>query len=101
MNLALRADARLAKRQASLLGESYLQLTPGYRGATILREGRFVAADTDVSPVELMAEVKGIMNNINDITLSLKNVIAGRKWRAATCWYLGQHQSSCRADEPR
>ena len=30
----------------------------------------------DVSPAELMEEVKGIMNNVNDI-ISLKNVIAG------------------------
>ena len=78
VNLPMRADARIAKRQASLLGESYLQLTPGYRGATIPEGGQIRNIDTDVSPAELMAEVKGIMNNINEITLSLKNVIAGQ-----------------------
>ena len=35
VNLGLRSDARIAKRQASLLGESYLQLTPGYQGINI------------------------------------------------------------------
>lgn len=78
VNVPLRADARIAKRQASLLGESYLQLTPGYRGATLPEAGQIRNIDTDVSPAELMAEVKGIMNNVNDITLSLKNVIAGQ-----------------------
>ncbi len=78
VNVPLRTDARLAKRQASLLGESYLQLTPGYRGSTIPEEGQIRNVDVDVSPAELMQEVKGIMNNVNEITLSLKNVIAGQ-----------------------
>ena len=77
VNLPLRSDARIAKRQASLLGESYLQLTPGYQGINIPEGGQIRFVDVDVSPAELMEEVKGIMNNVNDITLSLKNVIAG------------------------
>lgn len=77
VNLPLRSDARIAKRQASLLGESYLQLTPGLRGLTLSEGDRIRYVDVDVSPAELMEEVKGIMNNVNDITLSLKNVIAG------------------------
>jgi phospholipid/cholesterol/gamma-HCH transport system substrate-binding protein len=77
VNLGLRGDARIAKRQASLLGESYLQLTPGYQGGILPERAQIRYVDVDVSPAELMEEVKGIMNNVNDITLSLKNVIAG------------------------
>lgn len=73
----LRADARIAKRQASLLGESYLQLTPGYQGAPIPQGGEIKNVDYDTSPSDLMEEVRGIMVNVNEITLSLKNVIAG------------------------
>lgn len=74
----LKSDARIAKRQASLLGESFLQLTPGYQGVSIPDRGQIQNVDYGVSPSDLMEEVKGIMLNINDITLSLKHVIAGK-----------------------
>ncbi len=73
----LRADARIAKRQASLLGESYLQLTPGYQGPPIPQGGEIKNVDYDTSPSDLMEEVRGIMVNVHEITQSLKNVLAG------------------------
>lgn len=77
LTVAVRTDARISKRQASLLGESYLQLTPGYQGVTIPQGGQIRHVDYDTSPSDLMEEVRGIMLNVNEITLSLKNVIAG------------------------
>lgn len=77
LTVPVRTDARIAKRQASLLGESYLQLTPGYQGVPIPQGGQLKNVDYDTSPSDLMEEVRGIMLNVNEITLSLKNVIAG------------------------
>ena len=77
LTVPLKSDARIAKRQASLLGESYLQLTPGYQGLPIPPEGQIKNVDYDTSPSDLMEEVRGIMVNVNEITMSLKNVIAG------------------------
>jgi len=77
LTVPLRADARIAKRQASLLGESFLQLTPGYQGPPIPQGGEIKRVDYDTSPSDLMEEVRGIMVNVNEITLSLKNVLAG------------------------
>lgn len=77
LTMPLKSDARIAKRQASLLGESYLQLTPGYQGLPIPPNGQIINVDYDTSPSDLMEEVRGIMLNVNEITLSLKNVIAG------------------------
>jgi len=77
LTVPLKSDARIAKRQASLLGESYLQLTPGYQGVPIPQDGQISNVDYDTSPSDLMEEVRGIMDNVHEITLSLKNVIAG------------------------
>lgn len=76
VNHLLRSDARIAKKQASLLGESYLQLSPGYQGETLPERGQIRNVDVDVSPAELMGEVKKIMSNVMSITGSLKDVVA-------------------------
>jgi phospholipid/cholesterol/gamma-HCH transport system substrate-binding protein len=77
LKIPLKTDARIAKRQASLLGESYLQLAPGYQGSPIPDRGQIIHVDYDVSPADLMEEVREIMGNVNEITLSLKKVVAG------------------------
>ena len=75
----LRTDARIAKRQASLLGEYFLQLTPGYTG-DVLKDGdeiKFI--DYDTAPAALINDLKGIAQNVVEITESLKRVLAGEK----------------------
>ena len=43
----LKTDARIAKRQASLLGEYFLQLTPGYLGEPLPHGGEIKHVDKD------------------------------------------------------
>jgi len=74
----LKADARIAKRQASLLGEYFLQLTPGYLGAALKDGDQIKNVDYDVAPADLMKDLKGISKNIIAITKSLKNVLGSK-----------------------
>lgn len=77
VKVQLKTDARIAKRQASLLGESFLQLTPGYQGSSLRNEDEIKQVDYDVSPADIMQDVRKVMTNVQDITYSLKNVLAG------------------------
>lgn len=79
VNTPLRSDARIAKRQASLLGEYYLELAPGYVG-TPLKEGDCIEhVDVDVAPAELMNELKKIAENVREVTESLRRVVANEQ----------------------
>lgn len=75
VNTPLRSDARIAKRQTSLLGEYALQLSPGYTGEPLVDGDQIKNIDVDVSPADLMGDLKKITANVNEITESLKNVV--------------------------
>ncbi len=75
VNTPLKSDARVAKRQASLLGEYYLQLTPGYTGTPLGDGDQIKNVDYDVAPADLMNGMKEIVANVQDITASLKRVV--------------------------
>ncbi len=75
MTVPLKTDARVAKRQASLLGEYFLQVTTGYLGESLGDGDQIQHVDYDVAPAELMKDLKGISKNVVVITESLKNVI--------------------------
>ena len=60
MTVPLKTDARVAKRQASLLGEYFLQVTPGYLGDDLTEGDQILHVDYDVAPAELMKDLKGI-----------------------------------------
>ncbi|MCA9538593.1 MAG: MCE family protein [Myxococcales bacterium] len=76
VNTPLRDDARIAKRQASLLGEYFLQLTPGYTGK-VLRDGDEIRnIDYDVAPADLINDLKAITKNVTSITESIKRVVS-------------------------
>ncbi|MEE2788772.1 MAG: MlaD family protein [Myxococcota bacterium] len=76
VRVPLRTDARIRKKQASLLGEYFLQLTPGYVGKP-LRDGDPIAhVDYDTPPSALMNDLKDVSKNVVDITASLKRVIS-------------------------
>lgn len=82
VNTPLKSDAQVAKKQASLLGEYYLRLTPGYQG-TPLKDGDEIKNIVyDVPTSDLINELKGITSNVNEITVSLKKVLAGRDGEA-------------------
>jgi phospholipid/cholesterol/gamma-HCH transport system substrate-binding protein len=74
----LKSDARIAKRTASLLGEYFLQLTPGYLGKDLADGDEIKFVDYDTAPADLMNDLKGISKNIIDITQSLRNVLGGQ-----------------------
>ena len=79
VNIPLRSDARVAKRQASLLGEYFLQLTPGYVGEPLTEGSEIEHVDYDTSPADLMNGMEQIVANVNEITHSLKTVISGQE----------------------
>jgi phospholipid/cholesterol/gamma-HCH transport system substrate-binding protein len=76
VNTPLRSDATVAKRQASLLGESYLELTPGVKGTPLKDGDEIKIVLSDVAPADLMNELKAIADNVNDITRSLRDVVS-------------------------
>jgi phospholipid/cholesterol/gamma-HCH transport system substrate-binding protein len=75
--MVLKDDTQVAKKQASLLGESYLQIIPGYQGNDLANQGQITRIFSDVSTADIMAEVQSVMKNVKDITESLKHVLAG------------------------
>lgn len=78
VNTPLRSDAQVAKKQASLLGEYYLRLTPGYQG-TPLKDGDQISNVVyDVATSDLINELKEITANVSEITDSLKTVLASK-----------------------
>lgn len=78
VNTPLKSDATVAKKQASLLGEYYLALTPGVKG-TPLKEGDEIKRIlTDVAPADLVNELKVIAENVREITGSVRAVISSK-----------------------
>lgn len=77
VNTPLRSDAIISKKQTSLLGEYALQLSPGYTGEPLQDGDQIKNIRTDVSPADLMGDLKKITANVTDITQSLKSVIGG------------------------
>ncbi len=78
VNTPLKTDARLAKKQASLLGEYYLQLTPGAVGALLKDGDEIKIVVVDVAPADLVNELKTITENVREITSSVRSVISGK-----------------------
>lgn len=82
VNTPLKSDAQIAKKQASLLGEYYIRLTPGVQG-TPLRDGDEIKNIIyDVPTSDLINELKGITSNVEEITESIKKVLAGQDGEA-------------------
>ena len=71
----LRADARISKRQASLLGEYYLEITPGYLGDPLQDGDEIKNVGSDVSPAELLNDLRKISQDVVEITQSVKRVV--------------------------
>lgn len=78
VNVPLTSDARIAKRSSGILGDYYLQLTPGYTG-TALKEGDEIAnVDYDVEMTTLMNELGEVVSNVKEVTAALKRVVDDR-----------------------
>ncbi len=75
--LTLKSDTQIAKKQASLLGEAFLQIIPGYQGTDIPNLGQIQYLLKEASTDDLLREMQGIMTDVKKITESLKNVLAG------------------------
>ena len=74
-DFVLRNDATLNKRQASLLGEYYLEITPGYLGEPLKDGDQIANVGSDVSPAELMNDLRKISQDVVEITQSVKRVV--------------------------
>lgn len=77
VNTPLRSDAIIAKKQTSLLGEYALRLSPGYTGEPLVDGDEIPNIRVDVSPADLMGDLKQITANVTEITESLKSVLGG------------------------
>ncbi|MCA9543489.1 MAG: MCE family protein [Myxococcales bacterium] len=75
VNTPLKSDAQIAKRSAGLLGEFYLELTPGYMGTPLKDGDEIKNVIYDASTSELMNEVQAITKNVKDITDALNRVV--------------------------
>ncbi len=78
VNTPLKSDATVARKQASLLGESFLQLTPGLLGEPLGEGDEITRVLTDAAPADLVNELKLIADNVREITSSLRTVISGK-----------------------
>ncbi len=76
VNTPLRSDATVAKRQASLLGDAYLELTPGQMGRPLKEGDEITHVIYDAAPADLINEMKTIADNVREITQSLREVVS-------------------------
>jgi phospholipid/cholesterol/gamma-HCH transport system substrate-binding protein len=79
VNTPLRSDARVAKRQASLLGDYYLQLTPGYTGDPLQDGDQIAHVDYDVAAADLLNDLKKISADVSEVTETLRRVVSGNE----------------------
>ena len=79
VNTPLKSDATVAKRQASLLGEYYLQLTPGVLGEPLDDNDEIKQVVYDVAPADILNEAKAIVENVKEITDSVRLVVSGQE----------------------
>ncbi len=79
VNTPLKSDAHVAKKAASLLGEYYLHVTPGYKGTPLNEGDQITFVDHDTSPAELLNEMKHIVADTRQITASIRTVISGEE----------------------
>lgn len=77
VNIPLKSDARIARRSAGLLGEFYIQLTPGYTGTPLKDGDEIKNVDYDTEMSDVINEVKAITSNVSEITASLNRVVSG------------------------
>ena len=77
VNTQLKSDAHIAKRSAGLLGEFFLQLTPGAIGTPLKEGDEIVHVDYDTAPGDVINEVKEITANINEITAAMNRIVTG------------------------
>ena len=69
----VREDSKAALRYLQVLsGEKYVEITPGSPGRSVLREGSAILRNEEPEFFEQGAD---IASNINEITLSLKNIL--------------------------
>ncbi len=78
VNTPLRSDAQVTKRSASLLGEFYLELTPGYTGIPLKDGDALDNVHEDAQAADLMNEMKTIAEDVREITASLKRVVSDK-----------------------
>ncbi|TXD38587.1 MCE family protein [Lujinxingia vulgaris] len=69
--------AALAKRQASLIGDYYLELTPGTEGRVLENGDPIRNIIKDVGPDELFERLNDITKDIQQVTNSLATVFGG------------------------
>jgi len=79
VNTPLRDDATVARKQASLLGESFLQLTPGVLGRPLQDGDEIHRVLTDTNPADLVNELKRITENVTAITGTVRGVLSGKE----------------------
>lgn len=75
--------ATIAKRQASLIGDYYLQLTPGTEGPVLQDGDEIRNIMRDVGPEELFDRLNDITSDIQQVTHSLATVFGGEEAQQA------------------
>ncbi len=74
--------ATISKRQASLIGDYYLQITPGTEGRVLSSGDEIQNVLKDVGPEELFDRLNEITKDIQQVTHSLATVFGGEEAQA-------------------
>jgi phospholipid/cholesterol/gamma-HCH transport system substrate-binding protein len=69
--------ATVAKKSASLIGDYYLELTPGTEGSTLSEGGQIRNVNEGVSVEEIFRKLNNITGDIEQVTASLAAVLGG------------------------
>jgi len=75
--VVLRADARAALRQKTLLGEKYIDLDPGHEGMAALTSGSVIENNEPTVEIDqVIRDVSLLVSRLNNITPPLESAIA-------------------------
>ena len=74
--------ATISKRSASLIGDFFLEITPGTQGDRLTTGEQIHNVDEGTSMQELFKTLDRITRDIEQVTSSLAGVFGGRGWAA-------------------
>jgi phospholipid/cholesterol/gamma-HCH transport system substrate-binding protein len=85
-----RNGATLTKKSASLLGDYYLEITPGLQGEEIPADGQIMNVPETVGPDKLFEQLDKIAQDISKVTESLANTFGSEEGQQSLKDILGR-----------
>lgn len=75
----LREGAKATISTLGLMGEKYIELTPGAKGAAFVKAGTYISGKDPVNMDDIIEEAKATMNNISNLAKNLNEAVENNR----------------------